>query len=188
MFFKSSTIFLLHLELKPKNGFKLKTGFDFRRSVFGSVNLLTTALFMTGPRSRHQRRCVRDTTDFYECMIHSRIESPSVWVPTNLESTLDRETLSPLSLSQGMHMKVFSKVYCDRVYLLCAAERFETGSGFHFYPPLQRHPLPSWEASPPQNIPFFYPLYEITLCLKTSLKFVNNILDPIKHTHTILPV
>ena len=33
MFLKSSTIFLLHLEQKPKNGFKLKTGFDFRRSV-----------------------------------------------------------------------------------------------------------------------------------------------------------
>ena len=27
-------------------------------------------------------------------------------------------------------MKVFSKVYCDRVYFL-RAERFETGSGFH---------------------------------------------------------
>ena len=26
-------MFLLYLELKPKNGFKLKTGFDFRRSV-----------------------------------------------------------------------------------------------------------------------------------------------------------
>ena len=26
-------------------------------------------------------------------------------------------------------MKVFSKVYCDRVYFLCA-ERFDTGSGF----------------------------------------------------------
>ena len=33
MLLKSSTIFLLHLELKPKNGFKLKTGFEFRRSV-----------------------------------------------------------------------------------------------------------------------------------------------------------
>ena len=33
MFLMSSTIFLLHLELKPENGFKLKTGFDFRRSV-----------------------------------------------------------------------------------------------------------------------------------------------------------
>ena len=70
-------------------------------------------MFMTGPRSRHQWRRVRDATDFYECMmIHSRIES------------------------QGMHMKVFSKikVYCDRVYFLCA-ERFETGSGFHPPPP-----------------------------------------------------
>ena len=53
-------------------------------------------MFMTGPRSRHQRRCVPDATDFYEClMIHNRIESSSVPVPTNLESTLDRETLSP---------------------------------------------------------------------------------------------
>ena len=31
-------------------------------------------MFMTGPRSRHQRWCVRDATDFYECMmIHSRM-------------------------------------------------------------------------------------------------------------------
>ena len=36
------------------------------------------------------------------------------------------------------HMKVFSRVYCDRVYILCA-ERFETGSGFD-PPPPQRHP------------------------------------------------
>ena len=35
-------------------------------------------MFMTGPRSRHQRRCVRDATDFYECMMIHRIESPSV--------------------------------------------------------------------------------------------------------------
>ena len=31
MFLESSTIFLLHLELKHKNSFKLKTGFDFRQ-------------------------------------------------------------------------------------------------------------------------------------------------------------
>ena len=38
-----------------------------------------TTMFMTSPRSRHQRRRARDATDFYECMmIHSRIESPSV--------------------------------------------------------------------------------------------------------------
>ena len=52
------------------------------------------------------------------------IESPSVYI-------------GPV---QGMHMKVFSKVYCDRVYFLCA-ERFETGSGFN-PPPPQRHPHP----------------------------------------------
>ena len=56
-------------------------------------------------------------------MIHSRIESPSVPV-------------------QGMHMKVFSKVYRDRVYFLCA-ERFETGSGFH--------PLPPWHSRPVES-------------------------------------
>ena len=56
-------------------------------------------MFMTGPGSRHQRRCVRDATNFYECMmIHSRTESPSVPV-------------------QDMHMEVFSKVYYDRVYI-----------------------------------------------------------------------
>ena len=87
-------------------------------------------MFMIGPRSRHQRRQrVRDATDFYECMmIHSNyenIESPSVPV-------------------QGMHINVFSKVYCDRVYFLCA-ERFETGSGFH----PQRHPRPNESRVPP---------------------------------------
>ena len=30
-FLKSSTIFLLHLELKPKTGFELKTDFEFKR-------------------------------------------------------------------------------------------------------------------------------------------------------------
>ena len=81
-------------------------------------------------------------------------ESPSIPVPTSLESTLDRELLPPpplsLSLSQGVHMKVFSKVYCDRVYFLCA-ERFETGSGFHPPPPLKRHvPVTVlWRCPPP---------------------------------------
>ena len=32
-------------------------------------------------------------------------------------------------LQQGMHLNVFSKVYCDRVYFSCA-ERNMTGSGF----------------------------------------------------------
>ena len=73
-------------------------------------------MFMTGPRSRHQRRCVRDATDFYECMmIHSRIESPSEPV-------------------QGMYMKVFSKVYCDRVYF-CAANGLRQGQVFTPPPP-----------------------------------------------------
>ena len=87
-------------------------------------------MFMTGPRFPPQRRCVRDATAFYEClMIHSRIESPSVPV-------------------QGMHMKVFSKVYRDRVYFLCA-ERFETGSGFHPPPPTARGVQLRGECPPP---------------------------------------
>ena len=40
-------------------------------------------------------------------------------------------------LQQGMHLNVFSKVYCDRVYFSCA-ERIMTGSEFD--PPPQRHP------------------------------------------------
>ena len=91
----------------------LLAGYSFYHRVASQPGSQPT-MFMSGPRSRHQRRCVRDASYFKECMmIHSRIESPSVPVPTNLESTLDRETLSP---SQGMHMQVFSKVYCDRVY------------------------------------------------------------------------
>ena len=46
-------------------------------------------------------------------------------------------------LQQGMHLNVFSKVYCDRVYFFFAcAERNMTGSGFDPPPPPppQRHP------------------------------------------------
>ena len=71
-------------------------------------------MFMTGPRSRHQRRHVRDATDFYECMmIHGRIESPSIPV-------------------QGMHMKVFSKVYCEFVTgcIFCAPSGLRQGQVF----------------------------------------------------------
>ena len=69
-----------------------------------------TTMFMTGPRSRQERRCARDATDFYDCMmIHSRIEFRPYQYRYAYES--------------------FSKVYCDGVYFLCA-ERFETGSGF----------------------------------------------------------
>ena len=54
-------------------------------------------MFRTGPRSRHQRRCagVRDATAFYECMmIHSRIESPSVY---QYQRTLNQRSIAKLS-------------------------------------------------------------------------------------------
>ena len=54
--------------------------------------------------------------------------------------SIPNQTVYPRStiLQQGMHLNVFSKVYCDRVYFSCA-ERNMTGSGFD--PPLpQRHP------------------------------------------------
>ena len=47
-----------------------------------------------------------------------------------------------------MHMKVFSKVYCDRVYFLCA-ERFETGSGFDPPPAAPPYPVERWVPPPP---------------------------------------
>ena len=50
---------------------------------------------------------------------------------------LDRVYPRSTILQQGMHLNVFSKVYCDRVYFSCA-ERNMTGSGFD--PPPQRHP------------------------------------------------
>ena len=37
-------------------------------------------------------------------------------------------------LQQGIYLKVFSEVYCDRMYFVCV-ERFETGSGFDLPPP-----------------------------------------------------
>ena len=55
-------------------------------------------------------------------------------------------------------MKVFSKVYCDRVYILCA-ERFETGSGFH----PQRHPRPNESRVPPPPPPGFDTIEHMTL-------------------------
>ena len=85
------------------------------------------------------RRRVRDGNRFlwmYELcmMIHSRIESPSVPV-------------------QGMHMKVFSKVYCDRVYFFLCAETVWDRVRFS-PPPPQRHPHPSkWESSAPPPPP-----------------------------------
>ena len=48
-------------------------------------------------------------------------------------------------LQQGMRLKVFSEVYCDRVYFLCA-ERFVTGSGFE--PP---------SGTPPTQLKSEYP-------------------------------
>ena len=50
MFLKSSTIFLLHLELNPKNGFKLKTGFDFRRSVSVRLTFWLQLYYIPGGR------------------------------------------------------------------------------------------------------------------------------------------
>ena len=54
-------------------------------------------------------------------------------------------------------MKVFSKLYCDRVYFLCA-ERFETGSGFE---PPQRHPPTQLRGEcpppPPSHLPSPHP-------------------------------
>ena len=101
-------------------------------SVYHSVASQPT-MFMSGPRSRHRRRCVRDATYFYECMmIHSRIESPSVPVPTNLESTLDRE----LSPSHRVCIWKFLVRYIVTGCIFCAPSGLRQGQVFH---PPQRH-------------------------------------------------
>ena len=90
-------------------------------------------MFMTGPRSRHQRRRARDATDFYEWYTAERVRT-----------------------NTGYAYESFSKVYCDRVYFLC--ERFETGSGFR-PPPPQRHPPSKWKSSapPPPDANLWFP-------------------------------
>ena len=88
-------------------------------------------MFMTGPRSRHQRRCV-----------HAARDARAGRTGKQSDMVYPRCAI----LQQGMHMKVFSEVYCDRVYF--CAERFETGSGFA-PPPPSGTPLPSWNLSTP---------------------------------------
>ena len=52
-------------------------------------------------------------------------------------------------LQQGMHLNVFSQVYCDRVYFSCA-ERNMTGSGFDPPPPSGTpYPVEKSSAPPP---------------------------------------
>ena len=51
-------------------------------------------------------------------------------------------------LQQGMHLNVFSKVYCDRVYFSCA-ERNMTGSGFD---PPAAPPYPVEKSSAPPGV------------------------------------
>ena len=87
---------------------------------------------MTGPRSRRRRGLF---FFFFFCL---SAQHPQ----------LDRVYPRCAILQQGMHLNVFSKVYCDRVYFSCA-ERIMTGSGFDTPPPPQRHPLSSWEVECP---------------------------------------
>ena len=49
-------------------------------------------------------------------------------------------------LQQGMRLKVFSKVYCDRIYI-CAPSCLWHGPMLT----LQRHPLPIWVPPPPRG-------------------------------------
>ena len=51
-------------------------------------------------------------------------------------------------MQQGMHLNVFSKVYCDRVYISCA-ERIMTGSDFDPPPPPAAPPYPVEKSSAP---------------------------------------
>ena len=76
-------------------------------------------------------------------------------------------------------MKVFRKVYCDRVYVLCD-ERFEIGSGFHPPPPPQRHPPTQLRGEcrrppPPGCVSFIYyvlflVLYIIDAAIHVAIK------------------
>ena len=58
-----------------------------------------------------------------------------VFISFYCKTTIGQGISEVCNIATGyMHVKVFSEVYCDRVYFLCA-ERFETGSGFDPPPP-----------------------------------------------------
>ena len=60
--------------------------------------------------------------------------------------------ISEAILQQGMHLNVFSKVYCNRVYFSCA-ERNMTGSGFDPPPPAAPlYPVEKSSAPPPPGV------------------------------------
>ena len=93
-------------------------------------------MFMTGPWSRHcQQRC-----------LHAGRPGPPGW---DALADFGQGISGCAILQQGMRLKVFSEVYCDRVYFWCA-ERFVTGSGFE---PPSGTLLPSWDSSSPPPPP-----------------------------------
>ena len=71
---------------------------------------------MTGRKSWHQQRCVHACRPARPGGRDALVDSDMVYARCAI-------------LQQGMRLKVFSKVYCDRVYFLYA-ERFVPGSGF----------------------------------------------------------
>ena len=94
-------------------------------------------------------------------------------------------------LRQGMHIKFFSKVYCDRVYFLCT-ERFATGCIFcapsglrqgQVFDP-QRHPPSTWKSSapppPPGNEPSLARTFS-TICLMLVWQTTSYVRDGVLH-------
>ena len=61
-------------------------------------------MFMTGPRSRHQRRCVRDATDFFM----------NVWWYTAEYAVKAQTSLAPLSRFRGSHVTTAHAHQCCR--------------------------------------------------------------------------
>ena len=109
----------------------------------------TPTMFMTGPRprSRHQQRCVRDArrdaTDF-EFFI-------SFYCKTTIGQGLSNSLVYPRCaiLQQGMHMKVFSKVYIVTGCIFCAPSGLWQGQVLN----PSGTPLPIWEVSAPPPPP-----------------------------------
>ena len=75
---------------------------------------------------------------------------PRAFQPTMFMTGPRLGTSDGAILRQGMHMNIFSNVYCDRVYFLCT-ERIATGSGFRppAAPPPPIHMKVEWPPPPP---------------------------------------
>ena len=94
-------------------------------------------MFMTVPRSRHQRRCVRDATDF------------EFFISFCCKTTIGQGISEVCNIATGYAYESFLVRYIVTGCIFLCAERFEAGSGFDPPPPPSGTPYPVERWVPP---------------------------------------